>query len=188
MKFKPSFQLKPLSCGIKVAILVTCSAFIYTANADPISENVTATNANTAKVPNNAQKMIFHKYSIMPNDGRRSAGRFGEFRLRGGAAGSHNGIDISRANPNDLTLKAIGSGSIVSYDTRSSGASNQSTTNPLIMQMDTGDRIMYRHTDPSYQKKYNAYLVNVFKLVKTSHTCQIKAVVHVPCICTLNMV
>ncbi|MFH3733558.1 hypothetical protein WAH84_22350, partial [Acinetobacter baumannii] len=75
----------------------------------------------------------------MPNDGRRSAGRFGEFRLRGGAAGSHNGIDISRANPNDLTLKAIGSGSIVSYDTRSSGASNQSTTNPLIMQMDTGD-------------------------------------------------
>lgn len=56
MKFKPSFQLKPLSCGIKVAILVTCSAFIYTANADPISENVTATNANTAKVPNNAQK------------------------------------------------------------------------------------------------------------------------------------
>lgn len=27
--------------------------------------------------------MIFHKYSIMPNDGRRSAGRFGEFRLRG---------------------------------------------------------------------------------------------------------
>ncbi|MEX5441659.1 M23 family metallopeptidase, partial [Acinetobacter indicus] len=157
MKFKPSFQLKPLSCGIKVAILVTCSAFIYTANADPISENVTATNANTAKVPNNAQKMIFHKYSIMPNDGRRSAGRFGEFRLRGGAAGSHNGIDISRANPNDLTLKAIGSGSIISYDTRSSGASNQSTTNPLIMQMDTGDRIMYRHTDPSYQKKYNAY-------------------------------
>jgi len=157
MKFRPSFQLKPLSCGIKVAILVTCSAFIYTANADPISENVTATNANTAKVPNNAQKMIFHKYSIMPNDGRRSAGRFGEFRLRGGAAGSHNGIDISRANPNDLTLKAIGSGSIVSYDTRSSGSSNQSTTNPLIMQMDTGDRIMYRHTDPSYQKKFNAY-------------------------------
>jgi len=77
MKYKPSFQLKPLSCGIKVAILVTCTAFTYTANADPISENVTATNANTAKVPNNAQKMIFHKYSIMPNDGRRSAGRFG---------------------------------------------------------------------------------------------------------------
>jgi hypothetical protein len=83
MKFKPSFQLKPLSCGIKVAILVTCSAFIYTANADPISENVTATNANTAKVPNNAQKMIFHKYSIMPNDGRRSAGRFVNFVCEG---------------------------------------------------------------------------------------------------------
>ena len=157
MKSKNLFQLKPISSSVKVALLLATASFSVSSSADPISDNVKATQSNTAKVPNNSQKMIFHKYPIMPNDGRRSAGRFGEFRSRSGGAGSHNGIDISRKNSNDVTLKAIGSGKILSYDTRSSGTKNQSTTNPLIMQMDTGDRIMYRHTDPSFQKTFNAY-------------------------------
>lgn len=157
MKSKNLFQLKPICSCVKIALLLASTGFTVSAFADPITDNVTAAQSNTAKVPNNSQKMIFHKYPNMPNAGRRSAGRFGEFRSRKGGAGSHNGIDISRKDNNDLTLKAIGSGKILSYDTRSSGAKNQSTTNPLIMQMDTGDRIMYRHTDPSYQKKFNAY-------------------------------
>lgn len=157
MKSKILFQLKPLSSCVKFALLLASSSFSLNVIADPISDNISATQAKTAKVPDNSKKMIFHKYSVMPNEGRRSAGRFGEFRSRKGGAGSHNGIDISRKNSGDLTLKAMGSGEILSYDTRSSGSKNTSTTNPLVMQMDTGDRIMYRHTNPTYQKKYNAF-------------------------------
>lgn len=157
MNPKSKFQLKALSSCIQFSILFTCAGFISEVKADPITDNVEATKSSTPSVPNNANKMVFHQYPIMPNQGRRSAGRFGEFRSRSGGAGSHNGIDISRANGSDVILKAIGPGKIISYDTRSSGSNNTSTTNPLIMQMDTGDRIMYRHTDPRYQKQFNAF-------------------------------
>lgn len=157
MKSTPTFKVKVLSCSIKIAITVIGFGLLSNANADTISQSIDATQKNKQTLANNASKMIFHKYPVMPNQGRTSAGRFGEFRSRKGGAGSHNGIDVSKANAKDLDMVAMGSGYIFLYDTSSSGLANQSTTNPLIMQMDTGDRIMYRHTDPQFQKNYGSF-------------------------------
>lgn len=151
------FKIKPLIvyCGL---FLLTSYSSLTFAN---ISASVEAAQEKKSQTPKN--KTIFHQYPLMPVDGRKSAGRFGEFRARASGAGSHNGIDISRKNPSDINLKAIGSGTILSYDTSSSGGANTATTNPLILQMDTGDRIMYRHSDPAFQKQFNAYPGRRFK-------------------------